>query len=206
MPPRVFENVQRYWRDQARTMLAVDDAVRRMVRALKRDGRLDRTVIVFTSDNGFLAGSHRLGGKLSPYEESVNVPLLVRFPGARSGREGGLVSNVDLAPTFADLAGTRLRRDGRSIVPLLADRDRRWRKRLLLEWRGSNRHAESDIDVPRFWGLRTRRYKYVEYRTGERELYDLRRDPYELENRIESPRYKAERRRLARQLDRLRRS
>jgi N-acetylglucosamine-6-sulfatase len=206
LPPRHYRGARKFYRAQARTLLAVDDAVRAMVRALKRSGRLDRTVIVFTSDNGFLAGAHRLGGKLSPYEESVNVPFVVRFPGARGRSERGLASNVDLAPTFADLAGARLRRDGRSLVPLLANRERRWRKRVLLEWRGSNRHAESDINVPKFWGLRSLRYKYVEYRTGERELYDLRRDPYELRNRIGSGRYRDVRRRLARQLDRLRRS
>jgi arylsulfatase A-like enzyme len=217
-------------RNRMRSMLAVDDAIGRLVRALRETGELDDTYIFFVSDNGFHLGQHRLGpGKWTAYEEDIRVPLVVRGPGVPEGRTlDHMVLNNDLAPTIADLAGLEEDLppfvDGRSIAPLLSE-DPPARG----EWRGSflveapaepvrppldagERLADPDAEIPLLtgdpipegeWGgqdsplekayrpapgrpglraVRTERYLYAEYETGERELYDLRRDPHQLHN------------------------
>jgi N-acetylglucosamine-6-sulfatase len=231
-------------RKRLQSMLAVDDMVGDLVKALKESGELDNTYIFFTSDHGFHLGEHRLGaGKWTSYEEDIRVPLIVRGPGVP---EGGtlhqMVLNNDLAPTFADLAGARTPSfvDGRSLKPLLTDDPtplKDWRKRFVIESvaeRGSVPHPpfinESEVTplitgdpLPEDWrrtsaasaqssqewgrpwmkALRTQKYLYVEYKTGEHELYDLRKDPYELNNEYASasPELKG---RLEAQLDALR--
>ncbi|MBI4338883.1 MAG: sulfatase-like hydrolase/transferase, partial [Chloroflexi bacterium] len=161
-----------------------DEAVERLVRALEEGGKLDQTVNLFTSDNGLHLGAHRIGNeKLTPYEESIRVPLIVCGPGvAEPGIRGHLALNIDLAPTIAELAGmaaTRSR-DGRSLVPLLGSNPplpEAWRQDFLIEnWEGGS------LQIPPYHALRTRDYLFVEYQTGERELYDLRTDPFQLES------------------------
>jgi arylsulfatase A-like enzyme len=192
-------------RRQYATLLAVDDAVRAIMEALSERGELERTVIVFTTDNGFSMGAHRWITKSCPYEECVHVPFLVRFPGGRSGVDDRLVSNVDIAPTLMDLAGAPpgLAPDGRSLVPLLRKaKPRPWREGVLLEWAGG-------MGVPPWWEVRTEDYSYTEYATGEVELYELsgRRgpaDPFQLQNIAGDPAYGAVRARLAALLEDLR--
>jgi N-acetylglucosamine-6-sulfatase len=170
--------------DQYRSLLAVDDAVDTILAALEETGRLKNTLIVLTSDNGFLWGEHRLMSKNAPYEESIRVPFVVRYDSlpARSRRDGHLIANIDLAPTFADLAGISLDGvEGASLLPLLRSPDVQWRGDVLIE------HLQSRNDIPTFCAVRSTRYVYVAYQTGEEELYDLRSDPYELENRIDDP-------------------
>ncbi len=184
---------------------AVDRLVARVVRVLRERGALDRTVIFFLTDNGFSFGEHRWVSKACPYEECVRTPFLVRFPGALSHVDDHLVSNVDLAPTFADLAGVAPgnRVDGRSLVPLLEGRSPpSWRTGVLLEYVG-------DRHIPAWWAIRTANFLYVEYATGERELYDLTgrlgpADPYELDNRADDPAYAPVLARLAARLAALR--
>jgi N-acetylglucosamine-6-sulfatase len=108
------------------------------------------------------------------------VPLVVRGPGVPQGaKDTRLVVNNDLAPTFAALAGTSMPgADGRSLLLLLKGENPPWRDAFLLE----NREDPSPSDVPTYEGVRTQDYLYVEYEGGERELYDLNADPYELEN------------------------
>lgn len=101
-------------------MLAVDDLVGRVLQRLAADGTLERTLIVFTSDNGYFHGEHGLNSKLLPYEESVRVPLVIRAPGVAAATRAALVLNNDLAPTLADYAGAAPLRaddafDGRSL-------------------------------------------------------------------------------------------
>ncbi len=167
---------------QLESLGAVDDAVHRIVRTLRASGEIHDTLFVFTSDNGIQFGEHRLRGKEAPYEESIRVPMVVRYDAIR-GRardERRMVLNIDLAPTFADLAGVRLNDpDGRSIVPLLKDRSPRWRSGFLIEHVGGR--------IPTYCAVRTKRWKYVYYIDGERELYDLKHDPYELEDLAEDP-------------------
>jgi arylsulfatase A-like enzyme len=183
-------------RQRLASLLAVDEGVARIVEALRETGELDDTLLIFTSDNGFMLGEHRVAkGKVLPYEPSIRVPLLMRGPGITAGtRREELVWNGDLAPTILDAAGASapFALDGSSLLRPLP------RRALLLEGppeRGTN-------GMPLFAGIRTERWKYVEYVWGMAELYDLRRDPHELHNLARGAR--EVRRRLARRLDRLR--
>jgi len=189
-------------------MLAVDEMIGRLVDALKESGELDNTYLLFTSDNGWHAGEHRLTtGKWTAYEEDIRVPLIVRGPGVPEGQTlPHLVLNNDLAPTFADLGGAETPEfvDGRSLVPLLGDDPpsvENWRQAFLVEAAtelGSTRipllsgdQLPEDLrHTPREdWGrpgieaIRTEDHLYAEYGNGERELYDLSEDPYQLDNR-----------------------
>jgi arylsulfatase A-like enzyme len=179
----------------------VDRQVGSIMAALKRRRVLDDTVVVFMSDNGFLWGEHRLGGKLWPYEESIRVPLVIRAPWIHKPRiDRHLVLNIDLASTFAQLAGVRpgLPQDGRSLVPLLHGESPRWRDEFLEEYMGES--TLSDAGPPPFQAVRTKHWMYVEYLNGWRELYDLEHDPYELANREHDPRYATVRRHLVKRL------
>ncbi len=179
---------------QERATLGVDEAVDQVLRALERTGVLDRTIVVFMTDNGYAFGEHRWETKRCEYDECTRTPFLVRMPGVRPHQERRLVSNVDVAPTLADLAGIPVPApvDGRSLVPLLSGRPpSTWRSGVLLEYAGasgpeageeaSNSQAPKQA-VPAYWAIHTADHLYVELATGERELYDLRRDPFELEN------------------------
>ncbi|HEY8584438.1 MAG TPA: sulfatase/phosphatase domain-containing protein [Capillimicrobium sp.] len=195
-------------RSRLESLLAVDEAVRAVVRELRRQGELDRTLLVFASDNGHFAGEHRIPqSKYFPYEPSVRVPLLMRGPGVREGAVArDLTVNADLAPTLLDAAGARAGRrlDGRSLLPLAARPGTRTDRPVLLETGESSRgDIDQDgtavggigagIDVPLYNGVRTDRYVYLEYDGGERELYDLRRDPHQLASVHDDPRYAATR-------------
>jgi len=183
-PARIV-GVQENYQQRLESLLAVDEGIAEIVAALRRSGELDRTLILFTSDNGFFHGEHRVpAGKVFVYEPSIRVPLIMRGPGVPAGeRRGQLVTNADLAPTILDVAGARAERtqDGRSLFPLLRDRGRQWGRDLLIEG-GDGGGASFDA-------LRTYRYLYAEYSTGERELYDLRTDPDELESLHANPFY-----------------
>jgi arylsulfatase A-like enzyme len=191
------------YRQRLETLLAVDEAVARIVAALARSGELNRTLIVFTSDNGYFFGEHRVKeGKRLLYEPSIRVPLIMRGPGAPQGITiSKLVSNVDLAPTFVEVAHARAGRalDGRSLVPLLADPRRPWRRDLLVERGPASREPQDAYEA-----LRTPRFMYAEYSNGEQELYDLARDPFELTSLHADPAYAQWRAELARRLARMR--
>jgi N-acetylglucosamine-6-sulfatase len=167
----------------------VDDLVADVVRTLgEKPGVLSNTYIVFTSDNGFHHGEHRVQqGKGRPYEESVRVPLLVRGPGVAAGSSSGkLVLNTDYLPTFMNLAGAQTPPyvDGRSLLPLLTGgATTPWRTAILIEGRKYSADPEIPVDI-NYSGVRTSTSKYVEYEGGFRELYDLSpsADPNELRN------------------------
>jgi N-acetylglucosamine-6-sulfatase len=165
------------YQQQLESLLAVDEAVARVVTALGRSGDLHRTLIIFTSDNGYFHGQHRTpAGKVYPYEPAIRVPLVMRGPGVPAGaRSNELVANIDLAPTIADAANVRPLRivDGRSLLPLLRG-IRPVPREILIE-------SPSSV-VPRqiFAGVRTPRYMYAIYDSGDQELYDLAADPDQL--------------------------
>jgi N-acetylglucosamine-6-sulfatase len=177
--PEIAAAIEESWRQELESLLAVDEAVAEVLGALKRTGVLDDTLVLYTSDNGYMHGEHRRAtGKVLPYEESIRVPLLMRGPGVPSGRrDPRLAANIDLAPTILDAAGVLPHRpqDGRSLLELLADPGLEWGRDVLIEnGRGAN-------TVPPYRGIRTPRFLYVEHRTtGEYELYDLGRDPHQL--------------------------
>ncbi|MFL5800090.1 MAG: sulfatase [Actinomycetota bacterium] len=194
--------IDAYRRGQYRALLAVDRAVGGIVDALRDTGRLDDTMIVFASDNGLAWGEHRWQRKQVPYEESIRVPLVIRYPPLTS--DAVTVSqpalNIDLAPTFAAVAGVPTPHvDGRSLVPLLRGTATPWRHDFLIE---HERVAQS-FPVPSYCAVRTAHQLFVEYATGESEYYDLRTDPYELRNRADDPHTLGARTVLARRLHEL---
>jgi len=199
------------YRLRVQSIQAIDDLVANVYATLEKNGALENTYIIFTADNGFHLGQHRLlAGKNTPFEEDIRVPLLIRGPGIEPGLTiHRLTSNVDFAPTFAELAGIRPPAfvDGRSLVPLLQGRSLlKWRNAALIERGGFQISRAPNIvlaslPIPglvgerepgdslfdnkvggNFKGLRTLRYSYVEFQNGDVELYDLENDPYQLEN------------------------
>jgi N-acetylglucosamine-6-sulfatase len=195
-------NVTENYRQRLESLLAVDEAVAALVAALRESGELDQTLIVFTADNGFFHGEHRVpSGKVLLYEPSIRVPLIFRGPGIpRAQRVTELVANIDLAPTIVDATGARPLRvmDGRSLLPLARDSGRRTGRDILIE-RGPGGNNQQI-----FTALRTARYVYAEYSNGERELYDLVRDPDQLTSLHGDPASQNLRLRLAARLARLR--
>jgi N-acetylglucosamine-6-sulfatase len=165
---------------RAESLQAVDDLVTGVVDKLGRAGALNNTYVFFTSDNGWENGEHRLTNrKRLPYEESIRAPLLVRGPGVAAGSSTKkLTLNTDFLPTFTDLAGIKTPSyvDGRSLRPVLKGSAVNWRTAILLE-------SRSSTDSMNYRGIRTSEgSKYVEYKGGIRELYNLKKDPYELHN------------------------
>jgi arylsulfatase A-like enzyme len=183
--------VETVFQNRLEALRSVDDLIKTIVETLEETKRLDNTVLIFTSDNGYLLGEHRLNQyKSYAYEESIRVPLYLRVPGFSGPQTiDSIVLNNDLAPTIANLANATsgLEVDGRSLIPLLEDPKRSdWRKRFLIEHYGSG-----EIKPPTFHAVRTGsreshfpNYLYVIYEDEENssELYDLNNDPYQLES------------------------
>jgi N-acetylglucosamine-6-sulfatase len=206
------------FRARRESLLAVDEAVASIVRELTLQGVLANTYLLFTSDNGYLQGEHAVPtGKMLPYDPSAKVPLLIRGPGLR-GRRTSLepVSNVDLAPTILRIAGASAAGgapvDGRSLLKF-AQRPKLRTRRLVLHETGGLRamslQPEEDIGaiplrtVRTYRAVRNDRWLYVVYRSGERELYDLERDPGQTRSRHRDRRYAATKRALHAELERL---
>jgi arylsulfatase A-like enzyme len=200
-----LEQAEHFRRQQLAAALGVDDAVRALVKTLEARDMLRTTMIVFASDNGVSWGEHNLiaARKLVPYEESIRVPLVIRYDPlthARPREDSRLALNIDLAPTFAALTGrTMPGAEGRSLLPLLAGRQPAWRHDFLVE----HLVGRPQPDVPTYCAVRGERYKYVLYQTGEEELYDLQLDAYELENQASNPALAALKARLRSRLEQL---
>jgi N-acetylglucosamine-6-sulfatase len=175
------------YRARLESLLAVDDMVESLIGALKRKRDLKNTVFIFTSDNGFFHGEHRVAaGKVRLYEPSIRVPLMIRGPGIPNGkRRYQPVANIDLAPTILDFAAAKAsrREDGRSLVPVIEDKLLHWGRAIGLEAFFNADPAEDPETPPiNYQAVRTDRYLYARYGTGEQELYDLRDDPFELQS------------------------
>ena len=191
-----------------RTLLAIDEGVGEILKALQETGQLDNTIIVFTSDNGYFYGEHGLSiERRLAYEESIRLPLLVRYPRIvkRSTVRNEFALNIDLAPTLLDLAGVSAppTMQGRSLVPLLRGSRVAWRNSFLVE-------LYSDKVFPRiaqmgYKAVRNERWKYIHYLELDNmdELYDLKTDPFELKNRINDPVAKKALDEIKRELERL---
>jgi arylsulfatase A-like enzyme len=193
-----IDQITHEYRQELEALLSVDDMVAAICNELKATHTLSKTVIIFTSDNGFMHGEHRIPyGKVLWYEPSIRVPLLMRGPGIPRGKHlKQLVANVDLAPTIAALARAEpgLPQDGRSLLTLLHRPATQLGRGILLEGRPSTNPATY------FEGIRTPSYKYVEFQGGVRELYDLANDPFELENQAKNPQFATIEAQLARRL------
>jgi N-acetylglucosamine-6-sulfatase len=165
-------------RGRLNTMLPVEELIQRLFATLERTGQTDRTYVIFTSDNSVCMGMHRLfARKTNFYEETILVPLYVRGPGIPQGLTSSApVVLLDISATLLDLAGAGVPDsfDGRSLRPLLADglAPPDWRRDILLET------YSADLD----YALRTPDWLYVELSSREMELYDMRNDPYQLDN------------------------
>ncbi len=198
-------DIQRKYRCELESLLAVDQGVKKVVDALRASGELDHTLVIYTSDNGYFHGEHRIpDGKMRPYEESIRVPLQMRGPGIPRGvKIAPPVINADLAPTIVDAANAdaRLTMDGRSLLPVIthpaSDRDRQ----LLIEEPGPL--AGVQAWGPGFEAIRTPRYMYVEYEEERPELYDLKQDPFELQSLANYPAYASTKATLAARLHKL---
>jgi arylsulfatase A-like enzyme len=190
-------------RQRLESLLAVDEGVARVVTALRDAGVLGTTLILFTSDNGYFQGEHRIpSGKILPYEPAVKVPLLASGAGVVPGRRiTAAVANIDVAPTIVEAAGATagLTMDGRSLWPFLSGAQSAWptgsgARHLLVE--DSRRGAAATV----FWSIRRGRYVYTEYANGDRELYDLQTDSAQLVSRHASQAHATIRGQLARRL------
>ncbi len=183
LSPSQIANIQRGYRCRLESILSVDEGVGAIVRALRQGGELNNTVLMLTSDNGFFHGEHRIPtGKTRIYEESIRVPLVMRGPGIPRGVSvSDLTINADLAPTIVELANANpgLVMDGRSLIPVA-------------QQPGIEQGRELLIEQPNFQAIRTERFMYAEHENGERELYDLMNDPFELQSRHGDPAYASE--------------
>ena len=229
--PRIGRKARRAlakrYRCELATLLSADEGIARINHALINSGIEDETVVIFTSDNGYMHGEHRLrGGKVHPYEEGVRVPFLIKGPGIPAGRRTRKpVADVDLVPTILDLAGAEAmsrRLDGVSVLRTLR-RPAARKRALLLQARRQPTRSEEGRFAARSWiAVRTRRYTYIERRSATvpsaaadlpiaagdrvaRELYDNERDRFQLDSRHRSRRYKKARRKLVDLLGKLRR-
>lgn len=191
-------------RQQLRALAAIDDGVGEIFKALEESKQLDNTMIVFTSDNGFFWGEHGLADKRWAYEESIRDPLLVRFPKLiKAGTKlDQLALNIDIAPTFLELAGAPIPKSvqGKSLLPLFKNPKAAWRASILTEYfqEGQNR-------TPSWQAARTDRWKLIHYteRDGMDEFYDLKDDPFEIKNLINEPKAKKDLEKMRAELKKL---
>ncbi len=169
--------------NQLETIQGVDEGVGAIMQALRDIGEDANTLVIYTSDNGYSWGSHRWKPKQCPYEECIRVPMIMRYPDLQVGAprtDDRIVLNVDFAATIADLAGLDPPElvNGVSVAPLLANSAPSWRTDMLNEhWSG--KIPDNALVKGEFNGAT---WKYVEYVTGETELYNLDTDPFELTN------------------------
>jgi arylsulfatase A-like enzyme len=197
---------QTFVKDYYRCLAGVDENVGRVLEALDRSGLTDDTVVVYSGDNGFFIGEHHFFDKRFMYEESIRVPLLIRYPGMiREGRiSSEMVLNADLAPTLLDLAGVSPPPDmaGSSLKPLLEGRDTPWRDDFLYEYYEYPGAHSGRMNR----GIRNRRWKYIHFfeEPQEIELYDLENDPQEMVNLAHLPENRDVRETLARRMQELR--
>ncbi len=236
-----------YYDKALESLRSIDDGVKEVVDTLGELHRLRNTYILFTSDNGFFYGEHRLiGGKFLAYEPATHLPFLIRGPGIKpDSSTGELAGNIDIAPTILELAGVEPDKsvDGRSMVPFLRDPELRTRRPLLFEsfvqtsdveangaisstgegdggqaggngstgtrqngssGAQSSSTAQASLLAPplNYEGIRLGPYKYIAWPDGEKELYNINKDPNELNNIVKEPNYYPIRNFLHRQLRR----
>jgi arylsulfatase A-like enzyme len=241
LSPEDIHTYRVYYQKALASLRAIDDGVKTVLDTLGGEHRLRNTYVIFTSDNGFFYGEHRLtGGKFLAYEPSTHLPLLIRGPGIKPGTSTGeLAANIDIAPTILELAGVKADKsiDGTSLVPSMRDPSLRTRRPILFEsfvetsdveengggpaaapssiaagktgggasvnerpaWltrrerRQERRSAGAKASIvapPKdYEGIRLGPYKYIEWPDGEKELYDITKDPYELNNIVRVPNY-----------------
>ena len=199
--PKDIRDITARYHAQLESLQAVDDAVSQIVSALRKTGELDRTVILFTSDNGVFTREHRIrAGKYYAYDPATRVPLVMRGPDLPGGvSRSQIVANIDLAPTLLDLAHVRPLRppDGLSLRPLLRDGRSQLQRDLLIET------TPTDVYPVTYTGVRTSHYLYLHYSSGDRELFDLQYDPDQIHNLVADTRMAGVQQRLQQELEHL---
>lgn len=171
---------------QLRALASIDDGIGLIFAALEQTKQLDNTVFIFTSDNGYFWAEHGLGDKRWAYEESIRDPLVVRYPKIiKAGTKiDEMVLNIDVAPTLLELGGAKIPTDiqGESFVPLLKGEKTKWRQSGLFEYFQEQNFSRT----PTWHAVRTDRWKYIQYSelSGMDELYDLKKDPFEMKNLV----------------------
>ena len=202
---------QRYIKDYLRVVAAVDQNVGRLLDWLEDSGLADNTIVIYSSDQGFYLGEHGWSDKRLMYEESVQMPFIMRWPGQiKPGqRIDAMIQNIDYAPTFLDIAGLDIPGDmqGRSLVPLFDGKPP-------ADWRDSiyyHYYHSGAYNLPKIEGVRGQRYKLIRYYGHEKldfgeqwELFDLKKDPKELKSEYDNPEYAPVRKRMMRELNKLR--
>jgi len=195
---------QQYIKDYLRCVLAVDEGVGQVLDWLDKKGQAQNTIVVYTSDQGFYLGEHGWYDKRFMYEESLSMPLVMRYPGMiKAGQiEKRMVMNLDFAPTLLDLAGSQIPDDmqGTSLRGLFTQNKGHWRDGVYYHY---YEYPHGWHDVKRHYGIRTERYKLIHFYNDIDlwELYDLKLDPQELRNVYDHPMYVEVRRRLHKELD-----
>ena len=203
--PLVRWKYQRYIKDYLRCIASVDDNVGRILDFLDRSDLAKNTVVIYTSDQGFYLGDHGWFDKRFMYEESYRMPLMVRWPGRiKPGSVNtDLVSNLDFAETFLELAGAEIpgAMQGHSLVPLLTGKTpANWRRSLYYQYY----EFPGPHSVRRHFGVRTARHKLIHYyNLGEWELFDLKNDPREMRSVYDDPKYSKVVRELTAEIARL---
>jgi arylsulfatase A-like enzyme len=206
-----YSGYDEFMRAYYATLLSVDDGVGQIYEALREEGTLDRTLFIFTTDNGFMIGEHGAIDKRTMWEESIRVPMLVRYPPLIRGpaRINGMVLHIDLAPSILEICGARPLENvhGRSWAGLLSGRGP-WRKSFLYEYN----YEKQFPYTPNVRGVRTDEWKYIRYPHGDggpdrwkAELYNLEKDPLETRNLIDDPSAAAKLKELQEEHERLRR-
>ena len=197
---------QRYVKDYLRTVKSVDDGIGEVLDYLDESGLFENTIVIYSSDQGWYLGEHGWFDKRWMYEESLKTPLLVKWPGVveAGSINNDIVSNLDFAQTFLDLAGVRSPSDmqGSSLVPIL-------KGKTPLNWRDSFYYHYYEFpgghSVARHCGVTNGKHKLIHYyRKGEWELFDIEKDPNELNNVYDNPEYASIVKSLNRELNQLR--
>lgn len=195
---------QRYMRDYLSTATSLDRNIGALLDYLDKTGQARNTLVIYLSDQGFYMGEHGWFDKRFMYEESMKTPMLARFPGViKPGTVyKDMVMNIDIAPTALELAGLRVPKEiqGKSMLPLFRDKEQHPRDAVYYHYYEAGEHSV----IPHF-GVRTRQYKLIRfYQIADKwELYDLEKDPTEMQNLIDDPSYTGIRQQLRQQLDSL---
>jgi N-acetylglucosamine-6-sulfatase len=206
--------ISRRFHERWESLLSVDEGVRDIIGELRRTGALDNTYVIFTSDNGYMQGEHRVRqGKMLPYDASTHLPFLIRGPGIPRGRKtSAVVGDVDLAATIVDIASADAGHvlDGQSMLQYARNVHRPNYRPFLHTTAGQGSHGRTNTReggargteprVPAWSAVRTTSWLYVSYRSGHSELYRLKRDPWELRSLAGDPNFRVKRRTLRRLL------
>ncbi|MCM1502637.1 MAG: sulfatase [Bacteroidales bacterium] len=196
---------QQYMRDYLATVLSVDESIGRILDYLEETGELDNTIVVYTSDQGFFLGEHGWFDKRFMYEECQRMPLIVRYPKSikAGSASSALCMNVDFAPTFLDFAGVEIPQDiqGKSLKGIMENEGNpapEWRDAVYYHYY----EYPAEHSVKRHYGIRTDRFKLIHFYNDidQWELYDMSKDPCEMNNVFDNPEYAQTRDLLLRRL------